>query len=109
MLISYFPDTRESRLLGETYQSLENNCFMLISYYPNTQESRLLGEIHISLLKTIVKDIEDVAQATSNGLGSNQNKNSLSGVGHPQLVEVVIIIFPEIGLLLSCRNYTNNC
>lgn len=50
-------------------------------------EPRLLGEIHISLLKTIVKDIEDVAQATSNGLGANQNSISLAGGGHPQLVE----------------------
>ena len=82
---------------------------MLISYFHDTHESRLLGEIHISLLKTIVKDIEDVAQATFNGLGSNQNRNSLAGAGHPQLVEAIIIIFPEIGLLLSCSNYTNHC
>ena len=82
---------------------------MLISYFHDTHESRLLGEIRISLLKTIVKDIEDVAQATSNGLGANQNSNSLAGGGHPQLVEAVIIIFPKIGLLLSCRNYTNYC
>ena len=82
---------------------------MLISYFPDTKESRLLGEIHISLLKNIVKDIEDVAQATFNGLGENQNNSSLAGRGHPQLVEAAIIIFPEIGLLLSCRNYTNYC
>lgn len=44
-------------------------------------EQRLLGEIHINLLKTIVKDIEDVAQATSNGLGANQNSISLDGRG----------------------------
>ena len=82
---------------------------MLISYFPDTKESRLLGEIHISLLKTIVRDIEDVAQATSNGLGENRNNISLARGGHPQLVEAVIIIFLEIGLLLSCRNYTNYC
>ncbi|GLJ54616.1 hypothetical protein SUGI_1173340 [Cryptomeria japonica] len=50
-------------------------------------DSRLLGEIHVSLLKTIVKDIEDVACATSNGLGANQNNVGLAGGGHPQLVE----------------------
>ncbi|KAH9321847.1 hypothetical protein KI387_016486, partial [Taxus chinensis] len=50
-------------------------------------DSRLLGEIHVSLLKTIVKDIEDAACATSNVLGANQNNVSLAGGGHPQLVE----------------------
>ena len=34
-----------------------------------------------NLLKTIVKDIDDVAQATSNGLGVNQNGISLDGRG----------------------------
>ena len=82
---------------------------MLISYFLDTRESRLLGEIHISLLKTIVKGIEDVAQATSNGIGENWNNISLARGGHPQLVKDVIIIFPEIGLLLSCRNYTIYC
>jgi hypothetical protein len=56
-------------------------------------------------LKTIVKDIEDVAQATSNGLGANQNSISLAGGGHPQLVEAVIIIFPE----LICCYYVGVC
>ena len=82
---------------------------MLIGYFPDTKESILLGEIHISLLKTIVKDIEDVAQANSNGLGANRNNISLARGGHPQLSKDVIIIFPKIGLLLSCRNYTNYC
>ncbi|GAB2274768.1 hypothetical protein Dimus_009541 [Dionaea muscipula] len=50
-------------------------------------EPRLLGEIHIALLKSIVKDIEDVARTPSAGPGVNQNSAANPGGGHPQLVE----------------------
>ncbi|KAJ6734162.1 HOMEOBOX-DDT DOMAIN PROTEIN RLT2 [Salix purpurea] len=50
-------------------------------------EPRLLGEIHISLLKSIIKDIEDVARTPATGLGPNQNSAANPGGGHPQIVE----------------------
>lgn len=50
-------------------------------------DPRLLGEIHIALLRSIIKDIEDVARTPSTGLGFNQYSVSNSGGGHPQVVE----------------------
>lgn len=50
----------------------------------------MLGEIHVSLLKLIIKDIEDVAR-TPTGLGVNQNGAINPGGGHPQIVEGVNI------------------
>ncbi|XP_039019972.1 homeobox-DDT domain protein RLT1-like isoform X1 [Hibiscus syriacus] len=50
-------------------------------------ESRLLGEIHVALLKSIIKDIEDVARTTVTGLGMNQYSASHLEGGHPQIVE----------------------
>lgn len=50
-------------------------------------DSRLLGEIHIALLRSIIKDIEDVARAPSSGLGATQNNAANPGGGHPQIVE----------------------
>ncbi|KAL2640670.1 hypothetical protein AAZV13_06G245200 [Glycine max] len=47
-------------------------------------DPRLLGEIHIALLKSIIKDIEDVARTPSTGLGCNQHSVTNSGGGHPQ-------------------------
>ncbi|KAF0917404.1 hypothetical protein E2562_017855 [Oryza meyeriana var. granulata] len=44
-------------------------------------DSRLLGELHIALLKSIIKDIEDVSRTPSVTLGVNP------GGGHPQIVE----------------------
>ncbi|PWZ30361.1 Homeobox-DDT domain protein RLT2 [Zea mays] len=44
-------------------------------------DSRLLGELHIALLRSIIKDIEDVARTPSIALGVNP------GGGHPQIVE----------------------
>ncbi|KAJ1284714.1 hypothetical protein BS78_03G226300 [Paspalum vaginatum] len=44
-------------------------------------DSRLLGELHVALLKSIIKDIEDVARTPSIALGVNP------GGGHPQIVE----------------------
>lgn len=48
-----------------------------------------MGEIHVSLLKLIIKDIEDVARMPSTGLGTNQNGAANPGGGHPQIVEGV--------------------
>lgn len=50
-------------------------------------DPRLLGEIHMALLRLLVRDIEDVAQASASGGVSNQYTNTCSGGGHPQLVE----------------------
>ncbi|OMO76376.1 hypothetical protein CCACVL1_15728 [Corchorus capsularis] len=50
-------------------------------------DSRLLGEIHIALLKSIIKDIEDVARTPSTGLGMNQYYTGNPEGGHPQIVE----------------------
>nr|XP_034928329.1 homeobox-DDT domain protein RLT2-like isoform X2 [Populus alba] len=50
-------------------------------------DSRLLSEVHVALLKSIIKDIEDVARTPATGLGPNQNGAANSGGGHPQIVE----------------------
>ncbi|XP_062217174.1 homeobox-DDT domain protein RLT2-like isoform X4 [Phragmites australis] len=44
-------------------------------------DSRLLGELHVGLLKSIIKDIEDVARTPLVALGVNP------GGGHPHIVE----------------------
>ena len=49
----------------------------------------MLGEIHVTLLKVIIKDIEDVARTPSTGLGVNQNGAANPGGGHPEIVEGV--------------------
>ncbi|KAJ4703536.1 Homeobox domain-containing protein/DDT domain-containing protein [Melia azedarach] len=50
-------------------------------------ESRLLGEIHVALLKSIIKDIEDVARTPSTGLGMNQYCVANPEGGHPRIIE----------------------
>ncbi|KAK1276363.1 hypothetical protein QJS04_geneDACA022461 [Acorus gramineus] len=50
-------------------------------------DPRLLGEIHVALLKSIIKDIEDVARTPAIALGANQNSAANPGGGHPQIVE----------------------
>ncbi|XP_010919381.1 homeobox-DDT domain protein RLT2 isoform X1 [Elaeis guineensis] len=50
-------------------------------------DCRLLGEIHVALLKSIIKDIEDVARTPAMALGANQNSAANPGGGHPQIVE----------------------
>ncbi|KAL6848942.1 hypothetical protein ACP4OV_021525 [Aristida adscensionis] len=50
-------------------------------------DSRLLGELHVALLKSIIKDIEDVARTPSVGLGVNQSSSANPGGGHPHIVE----------------------
>ncbi|MBA0718010.1 hypothetical protein Golax_005780, partial [Gossypium laxum] len=50
-------------------------------------DPRLLGEIHVALLRSIIKDIEDVARTPSTGAGASQNSAANPGGGHPQIVE----------------------
>ncbi|XWS18439.1 hypothetical protein CRYUN_Cryun32bG0043800 [Craigia yunnanensis] len=50
-------------------------------------DSRLLDEIHVALLKSIIKDIEDVARTPATGLGMNQYCAANAEGGHPQIVE----------------------
>ncbi|XP_051136002.1 homeobox-DDT domain protein RLT2-like isoform X2 [Andrographis paniculata] len=49
-------------------------------------DPRLLGEIHIALLRSILKDIEDVARTPNTALAANQNLVALPGGGHLQIV-----------------------
>lgn len=49
----------------------------------------MLGEVNIALLRSIIKDIEDVARTPSTGLGTNQYSAANPGGGHPQIVEGV--------------------
>ncbi|XP_048138027.1 homeobox-DDT domain protein RLT2 isoform X2 [Rhodamnia argentea] len=49
-------------------------------------DARLLGEIHVSVLRTIIKDIEDVARTPSTNVGANINSVAPGG-GHPHIVE----------------------
>lgn len=50
-------------------------------------DPRLLGEIHLALLRTIIKDIEDVARTPSSGPVANHNNAANPGGGHPHIVE----------------------
>ncbi|XP_020268550.1 homeobox-DDT domain protein RLT2 isoform X2 [Asparagus officinalis] len=50
-------------------------------------DSKLLGEIHVALLKSIIKDIEDVARTPAMAYGYNQNSAANPGGGHPQIIE----------------------
>ncbi|CAL9149375.1 unnamed protein product [Musa hybrid cultivar] len=50
-------------------------------------DSRLLGEIHVALLKSIIKDIEDVARTPAMTLGASQSSTANPGGGHPHIIE----------------------
>ncbi|KAB2079223.1 hypothetical protein ES319_A06G217500v1 [Gossypium barbadense] len=50
-------------------------------------DSRLLGEIHVAILRSIIKDIEDVARTPATGLGMNQYCSANPEGGHLQIVE----------------------
>jgi len=65
---------------------VEFRCVSCSLYF---QDSRLLSEVHVALLKSIIKDIEDVARTPATGLGPNQNGAANPGGGHPQIVEGV--------------------
>ena len=57
------------------------------------QDPRLLAEIHISLIRTMLRDIEDVGKASAYGGAVNQyTAPSTIGGGHSQLVESVSTI-----------------
>lgn len=47
--------------------------------------------MHVALLKSIIKDIEDVARTPSVALGVNQSSSANPGGGHPQIVEGVCV------------------
>lgn len=49
----------------------------------------MLGEIHVSLLRSIIRDIEDVARTPFSGIGNNQYTTANPEGGHPQIVEGV--------------------
>ncbi|TYJ31753.1 hypothetical protein E1A91_A06G221400v1 [Gossypium mustelinum] len=50
-------------------------------------DSRLLGEIHVAILRSIIKDIEDVARTPATGLGMNQYCSANPEGGHLQIVD----------------------
>ncbi|CAH2034180.1 unnamed protein product [Thlaspi arvense] len=50
-------------------------------------DSRLLGEIHVTLLRSIIRDVEDVARTPFSGIGNNQYTTANPEGGHPQIVE----------------------
>ncbi|GFP86443.1 hypothetical protein PHJA_000788100 [Phtheirospermum japonicum] len=50
-------------------------------------DPRLLGEIHIALLRSIIKDIEDVARTPHTAMVANQSSAINPVGGHPHIVE----------------------
>jgi len=52
-----------------------------------------LGELHVALLKSIIRDVKDVARTPATGLGINQNNAANPEGGHPQIVEGVNYAF----------------
>ena len=56
----------------------------------------------MALLKSIVKDIEDLARAPSSSLGANQSSAPNPGGGHPHIVEGVICNFTFMFMFFVC-------
>lgn len=52
----------------------------------------MLGEIHVALLKSIIKDIEDVAR-TPTGIGIGQYCAANPEGGHPRIIEGVTCLY----------------
>ncbi|KAI4319771.1 hypothetical protein MLD38_033331 [Melastoma candidum] len=50
-------------------------------------DSRLLGEIHVSLLRSIIKDIENVGRVPAATVGASGNSVANPGCGHLHIVE----------------------
>jgi hypothetical protein len=48
--------------------------------------------LHVALLKSIIKDIEDIARTPSVALGVNQSGSANPGGGHPQIIEGVFVL-----------------
>ena len=74
----------------------------------------MLGELHVALLKSIIKDIEDVARTSSVVSGVNQSSSANPGGGHPQIVEGVCAylfflnhIFGMFIISFLCNNLTH--
>lgn len=50
----------------------------------------------MALLKTLVRDIEEAAQAVSGGMVGQRDAIAMAAGGHPQLVEAVsLLTFPH--------------
>lgn len=47
----------------------------------------------MALLKTLVRDIEDAAQAVSGGMVGQRDAIAMAAGGHPQLVEAVSLCY----------------
>ncbi|KAJ4750238.1 Homeodomain-like transcriptional regulator [Rhynchospora pubera] len=54
-------------------------------------ESRRLGEVHVSILRLILKDIEEVARMPAVVSGANQSSAVNPGGGHLQIVEMALL------------------
>ncbi|WOL14533.1 hypothetical protein Cni_G23313 [Canna indica] len=67
-------------------------------------DSRLLGEVHVALLKSIIKDIEDVAR-TPVTLGASQSSTANPGGRHPHIVEGAYTWGFDIGSWKRHLNY----
>ena len=52
-------------------------------------------EVHVALLKSIIKDVEDVARTPASTLGASQSCTVNPGGGHPQIVEGVCALSPQ--------------
>ncbi|XP_024517144.1 homeobox-DDT domain protein RLT1 isoform X2 [Selaginella moellendorffii] len=50
-------------------------------------DSRLLNETYIALLRTLIRDVEDAAQAAASGTAGSQHAIAVAAGGHPQIVE----------------------
>lgn len=61
----------------------------MLSQILRLKDPRLLGEIHIAILRSIIKDIEDVARTPTTAVLPNQNSVLITGGGHPQIVDGV--------------------
>ena len=56
--------------------------------------------MHVALLKSIIKDIEDVARTPASTLGASQSSTVNPGGGHPQIIEGVCTPFPKLHTFL---------
>lgn len=61
----------------------------------------MLGEIHVTLLRSIIRDIEDVARTPFSGIGNNQYTTANPEGGHPQIVEGVTFSVSDVTILFS--------
>jgi hypothetical protein len=55
------------------------------------QESRRLGEVHVSILRLILKDIDEVTRVPAVSSGVNQSSAVNPEGGHLQIVEMVYL------------------